>query len=323
MLTRLIAYARGLARRRAIESEIDDELAFHLQQETEANVARGMTPDAARREALIGIGGLAQTAAAAREVRRTSADAIGRDLRHALRSLRATPAFTTVALAVLTLSIGATTAIYSVVDGVLLRDLPLPGSDRLVAVGERHLKEAGENDLNLVAPQNFTRLAHATGRLHRAGGDRLRQHQRPSRAGPRAGDARDTGGHGGVLPGARRRAARRPRVQQRERSRRECPRRGDQSSALAAAVRRRGRRRRASPPRPARGLRDSRRHAAIVRLPGRRHSTDRGLDSQRVPAGGSRPRKRVFGTVCRSSAGCAMVCRSSRRRREWIRSPPG
>ena len=156
MLTRLIAYARGLARRRAIESEIDDELAFHLQQETEANVARGMTPDAARREALIGIGGLAQTAAAAREVRRTSADAIGRDLRHALRSLRATPAFTTVALAVLTLSIGATTAIYSVVDGVLLRDLPLPGSDRLVAVGERHLKEAGENDLNLVAPQNFT-----------------------------------------------------------------------------------------------------------------------------------------------------------------------
>ncbi len=77
MLTRLIAYARGLARRRAIESEIDDELAFHLQQETEANFARGMTPDAARREALIGIGGLAQTAAAAREVRRTTR---GRDL---------------------------------------------------------------------------------------------------------------------------------------------------------------------------------------------------------------------------------------------------
>ena len=155
MLSRLIAYARGMTRRRAIESEIDEELAFHVQFETEANIARGMPPDRARREALRSIGGLAQTTEAIRDVRSTTLDAIWRDIRHAVRSLRATPAFTTVALAVLALSIGATTAIYSVVDGVMLRDLPFPAADRLVAVGERHIRGATDQDLNLAAPQNF------------------------------------------------------------------------------------------------------------------------------------------------------------------------
>ena len=155
MFSRLIAYVRGMTRRRAIESEIDEELAFHVQFETEANIARGMPPDRARREALRSIGGLAQTTEAIRDVRSTTLDAIWRDIRHAVRSLRATPAFTTVALAVLALSIGATTAIYSVVDGVMLRDLPFPGADRLVAVGERHIRGASDKDLNLAAPQNF------------------------------------------------------------------------------------------------------------------------------------------------------------------------
>jgi putative ABC transport system permease protein len=155
MFDRLIAYVRGMSRRRAIESEVDEELAFHVQFETEANIARGMPPDRARREALRSIGGLVQTTEAIRDVRSTTLDAIWRDIRHAVRSLRATPAFTTVALVVLALSIGATTAIYSVVDGVMLRELPFPGADRLVAVGERHIRDASDKDLNLVAPQNF------------------------------------------------------------------------------------------------------------------------------------------------------------------------
>jgi putative ABC transport system permease protein len=156
MLSRTIAYLRGLWRRRAIASEADEELAFHVQHETEANIARGMSPANARREALRSIGGLAQTADAIRDVRRTTLDAIWRDVRHAIRSLSATPTFTAVAAAVLTLSIGATTAIYSVVDAVMLRALPFPEAHRLVAVGERHIRSASQADQNLVAPQNFT-----------------------------------------------------------------------------------------------------------------------------------------------------------------------
>jgi len=154
-MSRLIAYLRGIARRRRIDVEIDEELAFHVEQETERHIALGLSPADARREALIGIGGLTQTREASRLVRSTSLDAIWRDLQHAIRSLSATPAFTAVALAVLTLSIGATTAIYSVVDGVMLRALPFPTPDRLVAVGEQHIRSASAQDLNLAAPQNF------------------------------------------------------------------------------------------------------------------------------------------------------------------------
>ena len=82
-------------------------------------------------------------------------DLLWRDARHAVRSLRRTPAFTSVALVVLTLSIGATTAIFSVVDAVILRGLPFPESDRLVAVGELNVKDSAPPPLNLTTPQTF------------------------------------------------------------------------------------------------------------------------------------------------------------------------
>src|SRR6187399_1011137 len=77
------------------------------------------------------------------------------DIRTSIRSLRSTPAFTLVALLVLTLGIGATTAIFSVVDAVILRGLPFDESDRLVAVGELNVKDSSTSSLNLAAPQNF------------------------------------------------------------------------------------------------------------------------------------------------------------------------
>jgi putative ABC transport system permease protein len=167
MLMRLIARVRSMVGRRQIDAEAAEELAFHLEHETQANVARGMTTHEARRVALITLGGAAQTLEAVRDVRATSLDRWWRDFRHACRSLRATPSFTIVALAVSTLSIGASTAIFSVVDGVLLRPLPFADADRLVAVGEldlrnrseqdvdRRVQEAGGDDLHRVAPQNF------------------------------------------------------------------------------------------------------------------------------------------------------------------------
>jgi predicted permease len=155
MLSQLIAFARGIARRRRIDVEADEELQFHLQHEIDAHVARGAAPAEARRAALASLGGMAQTRESIRDVRSVWLDAVWRDVRHAIRSLGATPAFTIVALMVLTLSIGASTAIFSVVDAVILRGLPFRDADRLVAVGELNLKAASDQERNLVAPQNF------------------------------------------------------------------------------------------------------------------------------------------------------------------------
>jgi putative ABC transport system permease protein len=77
------------------------------------------------------------------------------DARHAIRALIRAPGFTTVSLLVLTLSIGVLTAIFSVVDAVVIRPLPFDQSDRLVAVGERNVRESSQASQNRVAPQNY------------------------------------------------------------------------------------------------------------------------------------------------------------------------
>ena len=132
MLARLAAYLRGLARRREIDTEAEDELQFHLEQEVERNIARGMSAAEARRAALRDLGGLTQTREAVREVRTTLLDSVWYDARHAVRSLRRSPAFTAVVLLTLALGIGANTAILSIVNGVLLQPLPYPRPAQLM-----------------------------------------------------------------------------------------------------------------------------------------------------------------------------------------------
>ncbi len=132
MLHRLITYARGLLRRRKVEAEADDELRFHVEMETEANRARGLSIEEARRVALRDLGGVTQTREAVREVRMIWIDAAWQDLRYAVRLLRRQPGFAFGALVTLAIGIGATTAIASAAYGVLLRPLPVHDEGTLV-----------------------------------------------------------------------------------------------------------------------------------------------------------------------------------------------
>jgi hypothetical protein len=131
MLTRLFAYLRGIARRRAIEREVDAELEFHLEQQIREHIDRGISPDEARRLALRDLGGLSQTLESVRDVRTVWFDALRQDLRFVLRRLWREPGFTLIALLTLTLAAGANTAILSVADAVLFRPLPYTEPDRM------------------------------------------------------------------------------------------------------------------------------------------------------------------------------------------------
>jgi predicted permease len=138
MLARSIAFVRGILRRRAIDTEVDEELQFHLEQEMQVQLSRGVPPDEARRLAALSLGGLVQTREAVRDVRTVWIEAVWRETLQGIRTLWATPAFTVPAAIVLALGIGATSAVFSVLDGVLLRPLPYPRASELVRVWSRN-----------------------------------------------------------------------------------------------------------------------------------------------------------------------------------------
>jgi predicted permease len=117
------------------ERELDEELAFHIEKETEENLRRGMAPQEARRAALVRFGGVAKTKEESREASRAVLlETILQDVRYGLRSLRKNPGYAAAAVLTLALGIGANTAIFSVVNGVLLQSLPYGGGERLVRV---------------------------------------------------------------------------------------------------------------------------------------------------------------------------------------------
>ena len=133
-----MAYFRRMAnlfRRPRLDEEIAAELQAHLAMRIEDNVARGMTPEQARREALVRFG----NAAVMRE-KVAAVDAslvlenVVRDARYALRRLWKSPGFAATVLLTLAIRIGANAAVFSVLNSVLLRPLPYPHSDRLIAL---------------------------------------------------------------------------------------------------------------------------------------------------------------------------------------------
>jgi predicted permease len=142
----LLARLRDTFRRQALDRELDDEIATHLELATAEMQARGMNREEARRAALKDFGGLSQVKEAEREVRSfPGLETIWVVWRDAVRLLWRQPRFATVAVFTLALGIGATTAVYSVVNGVLLKPLPFRDPDRLVAL--YHVTPASQKDI--------------------------------------------------------------------------------------------------------------------------------------------------------------------------------
>jgi putative ABC transport system permease protein len=125
--------------------DLDDELRFHIDRAIEANLAAGMSPQEARRRARIDFGGLEYAREeSTRQHPRWWIATIAQDIRYALRGFRRNPLFALTVVATLALGIGASTAVFSVVDRILFRPLPYAHADRLVSLGMKHAAEPYE-----------------------------------------------------------------------------------------------------------------------------------------------------------------------------------
>ena len=129
---------------------IDREVAFHLEQMTQANIAAGMAPEQARRAALLAFGGTEQVTQQVRDVHASALlQALGANLRSAIRFIRRAPSFACSVILTLALGIGANSAVFSAIDAVLLRPLPFPHGNELVELQQHDLKN--KNPLTTVA----------------------------------------------------------------------------------------------------------------------------------------------------------------------------
>ena len=153
-LLRFWARMIGLFHKDRRDREMAQEFESHLQMHIDDNVRAGMSPEQARREALVKFGGMEAAKESIRETTRLMwIDTALRDVRYALRGLRLNPGFATTAILSLTLGIGASVAIYTVADNLLLRPLPYPDAKQLVMLYELNPKRGFAH--NVISPANY------------------------------------------------------------------------------------------------------------------------------------------------------------------------
>lgn len=147
------SWIRSIVRGRALVHGLDEEMRFHIDQQTEKLQRAGVSPDEARRQAILRFGGIEGVKERARdEIRPAVLEGSLRDVRHGIRMLRRAPAFTVAALLTLALGIGATSAIFSVLRAVMLERLPYAQPERIVTIWETN---RGATTRNVIAPANF------------------------------------------------------------------------------------------------------------------------------------------------------------------------
>jgi predicted permease len=180
---------RSIFRRPNVEFELEAELRFHMDELIEENISSGMPPEDARRAALRMVGGIAQYEEECRDMRRVNfVEDLVQDVRYTIRSLAKSPGFTGVVVVTLALGIGANTAIFTVVNGVLLRSLDYPKPDQLMYLtaespaigGTRNALSAPEYTEFRQMNQSFAAVgaystggaAYTTGEVNLTAGDR-------------------------------------------------------------------------------------------------------------------------------------------------------
>jgi putative ABC transport system permease protein len=147
MWHRIASLFTSLVRRSTVERELDEELRDHVERDVAARMGRGMSPGEARRAALAELGGVEGAKDGVRDARGiTTLENFGRDVRFAFRRAGRSPWYTGIVVLTLGLGIGAATAVFSAVDGVLLKPLPFPAPDQLVTVWQTKPADGIERD---------------------------------------------------------------------------------------------------------------------------------------------------------------------------------